>query len=418
MTSRCALVVAALAVMAAQSALGAQMVPTPLRVSGYLVRLPTGWQRSVGAGEARFERQTTDGGTVVVQLRPKVAAVYSVEQVVGRVLDEIVATNGIRDPSGAPLTSQRIGRRSLAYVGRSYVDRTSAPVFLFVMAFREGLTIGVLQAESRSATAMNALREETSALALGLQFDGSTSNTRVSAELLTMPDVPPSARPAVASEGGTPQRADIHVTLPAEVVPWPPMSEGPYLSGVWTMFETGRLRIGVGLVERIYVYWPDGRVLMTFPSGGVVHPGETRFPGIDDGYWGRYRVRGDSLEMAWNEGRGRATYPLARVATDLLDRSTIRPAAPAVRNLRLRGTWEDPAYEGRRFITFDESGTFVTGEVGLPSTAGRGRYVIDGYALLLQFDNGSRERVSFVALEPGASPRRITLERIPLGLRK
>jgi hypothetical protein len=415
-------VVALLAVLAARGALGAQEPSAPLRMSGYRVSLPAGWQRAAGAAEARLERHASDGGTVTVQLRPKVAAVFTVEQVVGRVLDAIAASNGIHDPMGSPLTSQRIGRRSLACIGRSYVDRTGAPVFLIVMAFREGLTIGVLQAESRRASAIEELRDEVSALAVGVQFEGSTSNTRITAELITMPDPMPPSRPAVASASGdTARPAESgagQATLPAEVSKWPPMSDGPRLSGVWTMFETGRLRSGIGLVERIYVYWPDGRVLMTFPSGGVVHPGETRFAGIDDGYWGRYTVRGDSLEMTWNEGRGRAMYPLARVATDRLDRGTIRPAAPPVRNLRLRGTWEAPEYEGRRFITFDESGAFATGDVGLPNTAGRGTYVIDGYAMLLQFDNGTRERISFVALDPGQTPRTITLERMPLALRK
>ena len=431
--TRGALVVVAFAVMTARSALGAQPTPAPVRVAGYLANLPAGWQRSVGSVEARFERRATDGGTVIVQLRPKVVGVYTEEQVVGRVLDAIAASNGIQNPSGSQITSQRIGRRSLAYVGRSYADRTGAPVFLLVMAFRDGLTIGVLQAESRSANAISELLDEVSAIALGAQFDGSTSNTRITAELLTVPGVTahaPTAVPQLAPpmpNNGTPASGTTAppaangsnpVALPTDVVPWPRMSDGPRLSGVWTMFETGMQRVGVGLVERIYVYWPDGRVLMTFPSGGVVHLGETRFPEIDAGYWGRYTVRGDSLEMTWNEGRGQSTYPLARVATDRLDRRTIRPAAPPVRNLRLRGTWEAPGYEGRRFITLDESGKFATGEVGLPNTAGRGSYVIDGYAMLLRFDTGATERISFVALEPGPMPRTITLERMPLALRR
>jgi hypothetical protein len=127
------------------------------------------------------------------------------------------------------------------------------------------------------------------------------------------------------------------------------------------MIESGlRRRYGgteISSVERAYVYWPDGRVLMTMPTGGVVHPDEKQFAGIDEGYWGRYTVRGNSVAMMWSV-RGKQTYPLARTVTDQLDRGTIRPAAPPAHDLRLRGTWEDVGFDGK-------SGKLTRGERAL-----------------------------------------------------
>jgi hypothetical protein len=393
--------------------------------SWYRVSVPAGWTQSTVGDGVRFVRTLPDGAEVVMQLREPVVAVYSPAQVVERLQAAIQATDGIHDALGDPISTQSVNGVSQAYLSRSYVDRAGAPVYLYLLAFLNGMSIGVLQAESRSAAAFNSLRGDVSALATAVRVNGRARSTDIRGALLTppltRPTPPVSALPVTAAGRPTEAALPPSAPWPTSREPWPAMADGPRLSGVWTMFESGLRRVYGGTVmatvERAYVYWPDGRVLMTMPSGGVVHPGETQFAGIDAGYWGRYAVRGDQLEMTWGAS-GKQTYALSRTATNQLDRNTIRPAAPPAHDLRLRGTWEDVGFDGKRWIRFDESGRFATGPIALPNRAGTGTYTIDGYALLLRFDDGTIERLSFVALESGPTPRTITLERQSLPLRR
>ncbi len=422
-------IMAALAACIGPSAVGSQAPVTAPSAPWYRVTVPAGWTHSTVADGARFVRTGTDGVEVVVQLRAPVAAVYTPVQVVERLLAAIEVADGIHEPIGVDITSRNINGTPVTLVARSYFDRTGAQVFMFLAAVPSGASIGIVQVESRSADAYNSLKGDIAMFASSLRVTARATATLISASLLTASPQPPAVsttvpRATAPSASAASTAAPPATALPAWPTsrePWPAMADGDRLSGVWTMIENGMSRVYGGTtitsIERAYVYWPDGRVLMTMPSGGVMHPGETQFPGIDADYWGRYVVRGDQLVMTWGAS-GQKVYSLARTATNQLDRGTIRPAAPPATNQRLRGTWEALGFEGRRWIRFDESGRFATGPVQLPNRVGAGTYAIEGYAMLLRFDDGSSERISFWALEPGPTPRTITLERQTLPLRR
>jgi hypothetical protein len=387
----------------------------------YAFTVPAGWQQREMPDGPRLSRTASDGGEVVMQLRGPVGASAAPLDELKRVLAELERDGGLREPDAGQFTTYR-DVRPRASIVRSYVDRDGVPVYFFLFAVRDGAATGLLQMESRSAPAWTELRGEVTAIVNSLRVTGPPAGMRTVARLLTAP-LPAVAAPSTPPMASSPQLpgstlASAAAAAWASTAPatWPMPSDGPRLSGVWATVESHfRATITGTAIRRdwsAYVFWPDGRVLMTLPRGGVVRPGQQSFPGLEDS-WGRYVVRGDSVTLTWGTA-GRASYGLARAPRGELDAAVMRPAAAPVDGLGLVGTWHAVGYDADRVIRFDAAGRFTTGRIGIPETPGQGRYQIRGYSIELRYDGSDVEYASFYSPMAGASPATIFIERIAL----
>jgi hypothetical protein len=165
-----------------------------------------------------------------------------------------------------------------------------------------------------------------------------------------------------------------------------------------------RLQAGGGRMEtRTRLFLPPDRVTRVEPMGGSTFDLARCSPDT----CGRYRVEGATLTLQWDNGRS-DRLAFARSGDGFrLDGDEYQPARGLSREDAV-GTWVNPGGASAT-LQLRADQTFQWGG-GSEATTLRGRYSIEGLALILAFTDGTSRRYTLFAAGPGRPPGLVSMD--------